>query len=152
MLIVRLVIAILIGSIIFFAASMVVHGWLLMPAYAETADQWRPMAEMQPVVIQLGNVALAASLVFSYAVFVRPKGWLVGLGFGVLTGWGVGLSASLVTWGTMDLPAIIPVLWCAEKIVVMGLVGLVAGLLMPGPTPLAATSPVRTPPADKPMS
>jgi hypothetical protein len=75
----------------------VAHRLLLQPLYVSSPSLWRPLSEMNPVLIGAVTVLLMTVFLAAYTVLVRPKSLAAGLCFGGLLGVALGASAGFGT-------------------------------------------------------
>lgn len=115
--------------------DFVIHGLLLAPSYAETAELWRPQAEMKLGLIYLVNFVSATFFVAVYALLVRPTQLVTGLKFGLLTGTGGGISAGFGSYAVMPISLGLAVGWSLEFLVEATLAGLIVGATLTSAEP-----------------
>jgi hypothetical protein len=102
------------------------HRLLLQPLYESSPSIWRPLAEMNPVLIGTVTVLLIAVFLAAYQVLVRPKSLAAGLCFGGLLGVALGASAGFGTYIHSPIPLTLAWGWFG-----LGTVkGLVAGVVL----------------------
>jgi hypothetical protein len=102
------------------------HRLLLEPLYASSPSLWRPLSEMNPVLIGAVTVLLIAVFLAAYQVLVRPKSLATGLCFGGLLGVALGASAGFGTYIHSPIPLTLAWGWFG-----LGTVkGVVAGILL----------------------
>jgi len=118
--------------VIFIAWSLldfVIHGVLLQQTYAATAYLWRPMEEMNMLLMYLVTLAYVTCFVLIYALFIRNKSLFTGMKFGALFGAAAGISMGFGSFSYMPIPLSLAVSWFAgmlfESIVAGTLVGLI---------------------------
>lgn len=124
----------IIGTVVVFVALMgmdfLLHGNLLATRYAETAQLWRPEAEMKMGVMALVTFIVALMFTLIYVLLVANKGLMTGLLYGLLYGIAVGVGAGFGTFSFMPLPYDLALSWFGiqvlESLVAGGLLGLVA--------------------------
>lgn len=77
-------VSIIVAAIVFWVFDMIWHGHLLMPRYLETAQMWRPEAEMQGMMhwcfIYHGLLALVFTVVWT---LTNPKNYIEGVKNGI---------------------------------------------------------------------
>jgi hypothetical protein len=102
------------------------HRLLLQPLYESSPSIWRPLAEMNPVLIGTVTVLLIAVFLAAYKVLVWPKSLAAGLCFGGLLGVALGASAGFGTYIHSPIPLTLAWGWFG-----LGTVkGLVAGVVL----------------------
>ncbi len=125
---------ILLGTLAVFVAwsilDFVIHGLILMDAYAATAQLWRPMEEMKAGLMYLAVLVSSAVFVTIYGLFVFDKGLGRGLRFGLLFGVGAGVSMGLGSYSYMPIPASIALVWFLGTLVEAAAGGLLAGVIV----------------------
>jgi hypothetical protein len=80
------------------------HRLLLQPLYALSPSIWRPLSEINPVLILAVTVFLIAVFLVAYKMLVRPKSLAAGLYFGGLLGVALGVSAGFGTFIHSPIP------------------------------------------------
>lgn len=110
--------------------DFVIHGILLRPSYAATADLWRPLGEMKMGLTYV--TVLLSSLVFVliYALFFGKKGPGVGLAYGGLFGLGAGISMGYGSYAVMPIPYAMALSWFLGTLVEGILAGLIVGAIV----------------------
>ena len=102
------------------------HRMLLQPLYESDAGIWRPISEMNPVLIGVVAVLLIVVFLTAYKVLVRPKSLVTGLYLGGLLGAALGASAGFGTYIHSPIPVALAWGWF-----VLGTVkGLIAGVIL----------------------
>jgi len=102
------------------------HRMLLQPLYESNAGIWRPISEMNPVLIGVFTALLIIVFLTAYKVLVRPKSLVAGLYLGGLLGAALGASAGFGTYIHSPIPLAIAWGWF-----VLGTVkGLIAGVIL----------------------
>ena len=123
-----------IGSVAVFAAWFVldalIHGYLLMDKYKETASLWRPEAEMKQWIMWLVNAIAAICLVTIYAMFFKDKNIKNGVLYGLLIGiaWGAGMGFG--TYAYTPIPYILAQAWFWATVVELTVAGAIMGFLV----------------------
>ncbi len=105
--------------------DMITHGMLLESLYKQTAQLWRPEAEMKMGLMYLVSILNAVLFVWIYYVLVNKSfknGVLFGLLMGLLNGIGMGYGS----YTFMPIPYVLAFGWFLSSVVN----GLVAGLLV----------------------
>ncbi|RZO87131.1 MAG: hypothetical protein EVA65_02355 [Oceanococcus sp.] len=110
--------------------DFIIHGMLLAPTYLDTADLWRPQAEMKLGLMYLVNLVSAGFFVAVYALLVRPTQLGSGFRFGLLTGIGGGFSAGFGSYAVMPIPLGLAIGWSLEFLGEAVLAGLIAGAIV----------------------
>lgn len=98
----------LIAAVGVFAAWMlldlVAHRYVLAPIYEATASLWRPLDEMNVVLIYTVTVVLIGVVVGIYSLLVRPKSLRAGVVLGALVGLALGIASGFGTFVHMPIP------------------------------------------------
>jgi hypothetical protein len=124
------VIAAVVIFILWCVIDFIVHGFILQGAYTETAQLWRPMAQMNPWLIYLVSAVSACTFTAIYALLVRDKGIPAALKYGALFGIASGVSMGYGSYAAMPITAFIAHTWFLSTLVKMVLAGLVAGAIV----------------------
>lgn len=95
--------------VVWVAADLVLHEFLLAPLYEQNPTLWRPVREMNMPLIHLVRLGLAALFVVIYVLQVRPKGMRAGLLFGLLMGLLLGVAVGLGTY--IHSPIALALMW-----------------------------------------
>jgi hypothetical protein len=102
------------------------HRMFLQPLYDSDAGIWRPISEMNPVLISVVTALLIVVFLTAYKVLVRPKSLAAGLCLGGLLGAALGASAGFGTYIHSPIPVALAWAWF-----VLGTVkGLIAGVIL----------------------
>ena len=120
-----------VGTIFIFLYEWVVHGMLLMGTYEATADVWRPMSEMEEMMVF--SILIKALLAFATAWYVCRKhihGYEAGACFGMMIGVFLAIM-SLAQYTYLPIELSLPVMWAVAVIVQMTAVGAIAGYFNP---------------------
>jgi hypothetical protein len=136
----RIVLGIVVVFIAWQVLDFVLHGLLLASTYRETAQLWRPMAEMKTGLMRVVGLVASACFVCLYAWLVRPKSWAAGLSYGLILGVGNGFSMGFGTYSVMPMPQSLAVAWCIGSIVETSVAGLLVGWIVKDP--VAGSSPL----------
>ena len=100
------------GAFVFvFVYEFIVHGFLMMSLYEQTADVWRPEEESSMLVMLISQFLFAAALAFFYPIVgLDDEKCKKALPFGV----GLGLLMAMPSIGTycyLPIPITISLLW-----------------------------------------
>jgi hypothetical protein len=110
--------------------DFVVHGIALGRSYAETPGMWRPMEEMKMGILHLVVLVSAAVFTSIYAFFIGRKSTGRGLAYGVLFGFGAGVSMGIGSWCVMPIPKIVAIGWFLGTLLEGAVGGLIAGSII----------------------
>ncbi len=106
------------------------HGTILMDMYAQTADVWRPMEEMELYHQWMLLTQILISLVITY-IFVQnyeAKGIQEGVRFGVMIGLLIGVL-QFGSYGYLPIPMDLAVFWLLGSVVYGVGIGVVLSLV-----------------------
>lgn len=115
------------------------HRVLLEPLYTRTPNLWRPITEINTMLVVLATLILVLVFVLLFEVLVRPKALSTGLLLGGLVGIAIGTASGLGTYIHSPIPGSLAIAWSALGI----LKGLVAGAILGGFARRAASSSTR---------
>ncbi len=127
---VKIILATVAVFVAWFVMDWVIHGMLLMPTYEETADLWRPEAEMKHVVMSMVNAITALCLATIYALYIRDKGVRTGLIYGLLLGVAFGVGMGFGSYSYQPIPYFLAQAWFWAGVVEVGVAGLLLGLII----------------------
>lgn len=135
----RLILAIIVGWLVIFAADIVIHHFWLMPDYEATKAIWRPEAEMQP---RLHWMFIAQFLGVATFVIVWAKGFAGGsVGTGMVFGLLMGLFQSiwvLTNYVLIPMPGDLAIKWFIGSVAQAVLFGIVTSLVYKPKRPTAS--------------
>ena len=125
---------ILLGGIAVFVAweilEFVFHGLILGSTYATLPNVFRAQADMKmglmAVVVLIAALAFAAA----YGWFVSPKSLATGVKYGLLVGFGGGVSMGYGSYAAMPVPYVMALAWFLGTWVEFTVAGLLAGLII----------------------
>jgi len=129
----RITLGILAVFIAWQALEFILHVLILGPTYQETAQLWRPVAEMKMGLMRVVGLVAAVCFVCLYAWLVRPKSWAAGLSYGLILGASAGFSMGFGTYSYMPIPESLAVAWCVGTIVETAFAGLLVGWIVKVP-------------------
>jgi len=109
--------------------DFVIHGLILQPTYATVPGLFRPPAEMKVVLMAI--VALIAAFAFAaaYAWFVNPKSAMTGLKYGLVVGFGGGVSMGYGSFSAMPIPYVMALAWFLGTWIEFAVAGLIVGAI-----------------------
>jgi hypothetical protein len=109
--------------------DFIIHGVLLQPSYAATPGLFRPQAEMKMVLMYI--VVLIAALAFAaaYGWFVSPKNLMTGLKYGLVVGFGAGVSMGYGSYAAMPIPYVMALGWFLGTWIEFTVAGLIVGAI-----------------------
>jgi len=120
--------------------DFVIHGILLQTSYVETADLWRPMAEMKMGLTYIVTFISAVVFVLIYALFFGKKGPGTGLAYGGLFGLGAGISMGYGTYSVQPISYMMALTWFLGSLVEGVLAGLIVGAIVKDDVQVASPS------------
>jgi hypothetical protein len=126
----RLIAAILAVFVYIFLSDMIIHGWLLAGAYAQTASAWRSQEQMQAFFpwMLLGQFIIAKYFVWIFAKGYEGKGIGEGIRFGSLIGL-FSAGGSFVQYAVYPISLTVVLSWCALGLIQSILGGVLVSLV-----------------------
>ena len=126
----RFAICTLIGFAFIFIFDFIVHGILLAPMYAETANLWRTLEEMENFrnYALLSQLALTVVLAFIFTRHFEGKGIKEGIRFGSMLGVLMGIGA-FGMYPYMPIPMELALAWFVSSFVEITLLGVIFSLI-----------------------
>ena len=112
----RFVIAAIAAFVFVFLYEFLVHGFLLMGHYEETASVWRPQEESNMVVMFLSQFLFATAVAFFYPIVGPDTECKKAIPFGV----GLGLVMAMpqiATYTYLPIPLMLSLLWALAAFV-----------------------------------
>lgn len=120
-------------SILFIFLEFLVHGVMLNNIYMQTASVWRPDAEMMSMMylmtIAEALFAFFYAIIFAVGFDVNKPAAGQGFRFGVLMACLFAPYSALSSYVILPIPAMLAVYWFVADVVVMIVLGIVAGLI-----------------------
>ena len=138
--IVRIILAVVVVFAAWMVLDTVMHNVILKECYEGTKDLWRPPEKMKVGLIAVATGVVSICFVSIYAFFTQCRCAGKGVFFGLLWGIAAGVSMSLGTYATMDIPMHVAVIWCLGTIVKGAVAGLLVGLIVTKPAPAEEAS------------
>jgi hypothetical protein len=125
---------ILLGGIAVFVAweilDFVIHGLILGTTYATLPNLFRPQAEMKMGLMAIAMLLAALAFAAAYGWFVSPKSLATGLKYGLVVGFGGGISMGYGSYSAMPIPYVMALAWFLGTWVEFTVAGLLAGLIV----------------------
>lgn len=121
------------GLAVFIAWTVIdtlAHRLLLQALYESTPAIWRPLAELDSVLIVAVTVFLIAVFITAYKALVRPKSLTRGLILGALMGLALGASAGFGTYIHSPIPLALAWGWFGLGTIKGLIAGAILGLLI----------------------
>ena len=97
--------------------DFVIHGVLLMPTYAATAELWRPMAEMKAGMLYGTTLVAALCFALLYGEGFAGGAMAGSLRFGLYFGIGTGVGMGFGTYSVQPIPLTLAVSWLLATLV-----------------------------------
>jgi hypothetical protein len=120
----------LLSVIIVFVAwslmDLIIHGLILGSSYAETAQLWRPEAEMKVVLMRVVTIIAAFAFCAIYSWLIRDKGIGSGLKYGFWFGIVMGVSMGYGSYSVMPIPYHMALTWFLGRLAE----GIIAGIIV----------------------
>jgi hypothetical protein len=113
--------------------DFVLHGLLLRGVYMSTASLWRPMPEMNMVLMHVVTAVTALAFTAIYAFFIRGGSPMAGAKYGLLFGIAAGFSMGMGTYAMMPIPMNLAWAWFLGYTVESAVGGAIAGWIVKGP-------------------
>ena len=126
----RTIVAVVAVFITYSILDFVIHGLLLQSTYEATAKLWRPMEEMNMLLMYFVTFVYTTCFVLIYAFFVAEKSLLSGVKYGGLFGLAVGMSMGFGTYTFMPIPLSLAWSWFAGTLFELIVTGALAGVLL----------------------
>ncbi|RJP60665.1 MAG: hypothetical protein C4543_04925 [Ignavibacteriales bacterium] len=108
----------------------IIHGVILMGAYEETQNLWRPMEEMSMPMMMFVPLLVSAVFCYLYYAFVSNKNLNTAIKFGLIYGLGAGISFGYGSYTVMPIPYSMAFIWFLGTVVEATVAGLIVGLIM----------------------
>jgi len=91
--------------------DFILHGLLLQGAYEATADLWRPMDQMNMLLMYFVTLVFTVCFVLIYGLLVARKSLVSGIQYGALFGLAIGISMGFGSYSYMPIPLSLAVSW-----------------------------------------
>ncbi len=134
----RWIIASLVIMVVDQVLGWIIHGWMFSGMYEATAQLWRPMEEMMPLMwlMWISSLIWAFIFVYVFAKGYEGKGSIEGIRFGILMGIFFGVPMSLGTYASQPIGTGLAFVWFLSTLVVMTIEGFLAAVIYkPAPKP-----------------
>lgn len=109
-----------------------IHGIMLASSYEATANLWRPMEEMNPLLCYGVKLGFTICFVLIYDLLISNKSLQNGIKFGLLLGLGNGL-VDLGSYVYMPIPLTMAGAWLAAALIQTGIAGAIVGAMIKQP-------------------
>ena len=84
--------------------DILMHRLVLHPFYAQNQNLWRPLNQLNVVLIYVATFTLIAIFIGMYGLLISPKSLGMGLSFGAFLGLALGIGSGLGTYIHMPIP------------------------------------------------
>lgn len=110
--------------------DFILHGLLLRSAYEATPDLWRPMDQMNMVLMYFVTLVSAVCFVLIYGLLAGQKSLALGIRFGALFGLAAGISMGFGSYSVMPISLTLAWGWFIGSWVEGIAAGAIAGAIM----------------------
>src|SRR5262245_10514026 len=90
--------------VVWIGLDLLMHQFLLRQLYEDNPSLWRPLDQMNVVLIFIVRFVLIGVFVGTYSLLVQPKSLAAGIWLGAFLGLALGISAGLGTYIHMPIP------------------------------------------------
>lgn len=98
-------------AVVWSIMDFIIHGQILMGAYTETAELWRPMEEMKMGLMNAVVVLTSAGFVLIYAHFISNKSMSRAIQYAALFGFTHAISFGYGSYSYMPIPSSMALTW-----------------------------------------
>jgi len=112
--------------------DFVIHGVLLQSTYEATANLWRPMEEMNMLLMYAVTLVVALCFVLIYGQLIENKSLVNGLKYGALFGLASGISMGFGSYSSMPIPLTLACSWCFGTFLELVIAGAIVGQFVTG--------------------
>jgi len=109
--------------------DFVIHGLILQPTYATLPGLFRPQAEMKMILMFVVVFLAALAFAAAYGWFVNPKSAMTGLKYGLVVGFGGGVSMGYGSYAAMPIPYVMALGWFLGTWIEFAVAGLIVGAI-----------------------
>ena len=110
--------------------DFVLHGILLQSTYEATADLWRPMQEMNMLLMYFVTLVFTTSFVVIYSFLIKPKSLITGIQYGILFGVATGFSMGFGSYSYMPIPVSLALSWFIGTLIESFIAGVIVGAIV----------------------
>jgi len=121
--------------------DMLVNNFLMMKEYMETAQLWRPQAEIKMGVILIVELFFAFFFTFIFSKGYQGKGWIEGLRYGFYVSMMMNVAGAYMTYATMPVPYMLALKWFLLGTLQYMIYGAALGLIYGEQATVAAPEP-----------
>jgi hypothetical protein len=126
----RMLLALVAVFITWSVLDFLIHGLLLQSTYEATASLWRPIEEMNMLLMYFVTLVFTAAFVGIYGFLVTPKSVMSGARFGLLFGLATGISMGFGSYTYIPIPLMLAWSWFIGTLIESVIAGVVAGLII----------------------
>lgn len=110
--------------------DFILHGLLLHSIYLQTAELWRPEAQIKIPLMYLVTFLFSICFVAIYDSLIDRKSLVSGIRYGVFFGLATGLSMGFGSYSYMPIPLSLAWSWFIGSLVEASAAGAVAGFML----------------------
>ena len=129
----RGLLAFVVTFIVWSILDFIIHGVLLQRVYEATSNLWRPMEQMNFVLMYFVTLVFVVCFVAIYAFLVQKKSLRAGTAFGALFGIGTGMSMGFGSYTAMPIPLTLAWGWFLGTLVEAVAAGVIVGAIVKAP-------------------
>lgn len=129
----RMILAIIAVLIAWAVMDYVIHGVILSPLYAATAQFWRPTGQIKFGLYYFTLFIAALTFVLIYSLFFLRKGTFTGFLYGILFGLSGGVLTGYGFYSFMPIPSQMAFSWFFGSLLEGIVGGLIIGAILPEP-------------------
>ena len=107
----KLILAVVAVFIAWSILDFIFHGLLLRSTYEATANLWRPMDQMNMLLMYFVTLVFTVCFVLIYGLLVGQKSLASGIRFGALFGLATGISMGFGSYSYMPIPLTLAWSW-----------------------------------------
>jgi hypothetical protein len=111
----------------------ILHRLALRPRYERDPSLWRSFDHLNVALIYVATGTLIATFVLTYWLFIRPKSFAAGAGFGALLGLALGMASGVGTYIHMPIPGALAWGWLTAGWLKGVIAGVILGVLIRAP-------------------
>ena len=110
--------------------DFILHGLFLRSTYEATANQWRPMAQMNMPLMYFVTFVFTVCFVLIYGLLVGQKSLSSGIRFGALFGLATGITMGFGSYSYMPIPLTLAWSWFFGSWIESITAGVIVGAIM----------------------
>jgi hypothetical protein len=124
-----------------FLLDFAVNTFLMTKEYMETAQLWRPQAEMKTGVILVVELFFAFFFTFIFSKGYEGKGYMEGVRYGLYVSLMMNVTGAYMTYATMPVPYMLALKWFLFGTIQYMIYGAVLGFVFGKQATMAASEP-----------